>query len=928
MAKPFTSLKKVFFPLLFISSFLGAQTPFWTESFSNGCASNCSAVGYSGINGAWTQTITGPEDPAPNRWFVSSAENNNGIGVCTSAATGNPTLHISADPSSILCPSDCGAAYDAGGGFPTNTTTDRRIESPTINCSAQSGAITLAFTYIEEGDPGSDYFEVYYSANNGGSWTLLGTPTPTNNSSCAAGGTMTPYSVALPASASSNATVKIGFRWRNDDDGIGFDPSCAIDDVTLASAAVSAIPVVTIGGPTTGCVGTPLAFTGSATNAPILSWTWSALPAGATISTPSSQNPSITFSSGGTYTLTLNATNASGSGTQTYTVVISATGPPTIAISPTTACAGQSNTFTAAITNGGTAPTYQWQVNGGNVGTGNSYTSASLTAGQTVTCILTSNSACASPTTATSNSVTVTSCGNPTPSITLSSTTACAGTPIGFGGSVSGGVASSWAWTSNPAANATFTTPTLQNTSGTFSAGGTYTITLTVQPGGGTATATVTITALPTLAITATKDTICKGTSTTLTAATATAYQWSSPIPGSQAAMPTVTVSPTVSTTYTVVGTTNNCSSVATKNIIVLNNTAAQAGATNYFPCMGSISTLTANPSGMQYSWAPSINLSCYNCQNPTFTPTVAGPVIYTLTVTGKCLTTTTDTVMVTGVQCVPPTPVIMQYNHDICRLDCVQFFDSSYYPPLTYLWVFEGGSPDTSYVQNPVVCYNIESSQAPGGTGYYYIDLTVKNVIGQSNTIRDSIRVLPSPLASINNGQHVVNIQTGDAVTLDASSWTGGATSYTWTQQSGVPVPSADLSCTNCGITSASPLFTTTYIVQATNSIGCSDYDTIQVRVDLKCGEVFVPNAFSPNNDGVNDVLHVRTNCFNQMLFKIYNRWGEVVFQSEDPTIGWDGTYNGKPMDTGVFVYYIEGNLKDKERTLISQKGNITLVR
>src|SRR5437762_6115876 len=117
MAKPFTSLKKVFFPLLFISSFLGAQTPFWTESFSNGCASNCSAVGYAGTNGAWTQTITGTEDPAPNRWFVSSAENNNGLGVCTSAATGNPTLHISADPSSILCPNDCGAAYDAGGGF-------------------------------------------------------------------------------------------------------------------------------------------------------------------------------------------------------------------------------------------------------------------------------------------------------------------------------------------------------------------------------------------------------------------------------------------------------------------------------------------------------------------------------------------------------------------------------------------------------------------------------------------------------------------------------------------------------------------------------------------------------------------------------------------------------------------------------------------
>lgn len=926
MAKPFTSFKKAFFPFIFLSSFLGAQTPFWTENFNNGCTNNCSAVGYSGFNGPWTQTVTGSEGGTPNLWFVSESENNNGLGSCTGPSGSNATLHISSDPGSFICQNDCGAAYDATSAA---NKTDRRIESPTINCAAQSGPITLGFTYIEEGDPGNDFFDVYYSANNGGSWALLGTPTATNNTSCTAGGMMTAYTIALPATASSNPTVKIGFRWRNTGPNFSAaDPSCAIDDVTLATTTL-AVPSVTINGPTTGCTGASLAFTGTATNPPITAWSWTCLPAGATITSPAAQNTNVTFSSGGTYTLTLTATNASGSGSQTYTVTISANGPPTIAISPTTACAGQSNTFTATITNGGTAPTYQWQVNGSNVGTGNTYTSSTLTAGQTVTCNLTSNSACAVPTTATSNSVTVTSCGNPTPSMSLSSTTACAGTPIGLFGTVTGGSASSWAWTSNPSTGATFTSPTLQNTNVTFNAGGTYTITLTVQPGSGTVSATVTITPLPTLAITATKDTICKGSSTTLTAATATAYQWASPpIPLGQAALPSVTVSPTVTTSYTVVGTTSGCSSVATKNIVVLNNTAAAASATNYYPCMGNTSTLIANPPGMTYSWAPSINLSCYNCQNPTFTPSISGPVIYTLTVTGKCLTSTTDTVMVTGVPCVPPTPVIQQYNHDICRLQCIQFMDSSYYPPLSYSWVFEGGSPGTSTDQNPVVCYNVESSQAPGGTGYYYIDLTVTNIIGQTNSIRDSIRVLPSPLASINNGQHVVNIQTGDAVTLDASSWTGGATTYNWTYLPPVSSYGIQLSCTACGVTEASPLFTTTYVVQASNALGCSDYDTIQVRVDLRCGEVFVPNAFSPNNDGVNDVLHVKTNCFNQILFKIYNRWGELVFQSDDPSIGWDGTYQGKPMDTGVFVYYIEGNLKDKERTLISQKGNITLVR
>jgi gliding motility-associated-like protein len=512
---------------------------------------------------------------------------------------------------------------------------------------------------------------------------------------------------------------------------------------------------------------------------------------------------------------------------------------------------------------------------------------------------------------------------NPVPDFTFGPNNACAGTVVNFQGSATG-TPTSFAWTCSPAAGVTFTAPASTNTNATFTTGGTYNVTLTVQPGGGTVTKTVTVKSIPVITVTAGKDTICKGSNTTLTASstlTSTTYSWSPSAGLNSITSANVIASPTVTVTYTVIGTTNGCAGTpVTKQLTVLNTTPAVATSNNYYPCLTSSAVLTASPVGaIAYQWSPTINLSCYNCQSPTFTPTGQGVQIYTLTVTGKCITPATDTVKITSVNCVPPTPVIQQYDHDICRLDCIQFMDSSYYPPLQYLWTFEGGSPTTSTEQNPTVCYNIESSQAPGGTGYFYVDLRVINTVQDTAYLHDSIRVLPSPLANINAGAVSTTIQTGDAVSLNASSYTSGATSYSWT-------PALDLSCTDCGITEASPLQTTMYIVEATNSVGCSDYDSILVRVSLKCGEVFVPNAFSPNGDGKNDVLRVKNNCFLQVLFRIYNRWGELVFQTEDPNVGWDGTYKGSPLDAGVFVYFVEGVLSDK--TTIDKKGNVTLIR
>ena len=233
-----TNMKKLYIlsALLFVAVTSHAQV-FWTEDFNNGCTANCAGVGYTGLNGAWTQTITGAEEADPNIWYVSCAENGHTPGICgtgcasASATATLATLHVGA--SQVLI-GDMGASYDAGGFCPSLTCpeTDRRIESPTINCTGQS-SITLGFNYITAGSPPNDQCTLWYF--DGTTWNLLPTLTATPTGCSGGQGQWTAFSTTLPASANNNANVKIGFRWVNNDDGVGTDPSFAVDNITLAS---------------------------------------------------------------------------------------------------------------------------------------------------------------------------------------------------------------------------------------------------------------------------------------------------------------------------------------------------------------------------------------------------------------------------------------------------------------------------------------------------------------------------------------------------------------------------------------------------------------------------------------------------------------------------------------------------------------------
>jgi hypothetical protein len=232
-----------------ISAATGSFGTFWTETFENSCYSMCQARFYSGSNGAWTETY-GTNESAANEWFVSCAEVGHAAGECGSSCNwscDNQTdgsLHVGASPDDPW-PGDVGAAYGADG--PTSCSffaycvlTDKRMNSPTINCTGKSN-ITLAFNYIEGGDGTNDNATLWYY--DGNTWAqltdLAKTTTCTACDGSSGQGYWTAYSVSLPSSANNNANVKIGFRWVNNADGIGTDPSFAVDDITLTTSVTS-----------------------------------------------------------------------------------------------------------------------------------------------------------------------------------------------------------------------------------------------------------------------------------------------------------------------------------------------------------------------------------------------------------------------------------------------------------------------------------------------------------------------------------------------------------------------------------------------------------------------------------------------------------------------------------------------------------------
>ncbi len=153
-------------------------------------------------------------------------------------------------------------------------------------------------------------------------------------------------------------------------------------------------------------------------------------------------------------------------------------------------------------------------------------------------------------------------------------------------------------------------------------------------------------------------------------------------------------------------------------------------------------------------------------------------------------------------------------------------------------------------------------------------------------------------------------------------STWLGNGYTYQWSPPTWINNPLIFNPL-------ASPYGSVTYTVVATDKYGCNFTDTVEITVlEVFCEDpfIFVPNAFTPNGDGINDILYLYTIYAEDVYFAIYNRWGERVFETRNKENGWDGTFKGRDSDPGVFDYYLEVRCFNK--ILFKKKGNITLIR
>ena len=155
-----------------------------------------------------------------------------------------------------------------------------------------------------------------------------------------------------------------------------------------------------------------------------------------------------------------------------------------------------------------------------------------------------------------------------------------------------------------------------------------------------------------------------------------------------------------------------------------------------------------------------------------------------------------------------------------------------------------------------------------------------------------------------------------GGQTVLDAETNATGTYTIEW-------LPTTDLSCTDCLNPVASPDNTTTYSILITDENGCTASDQVTVNVQL---DFTVPNAFTPNGDGLNDMFMVRADFLEEFEMIIYNRWGEEIFRSEDISKGWNGMYNDTEQEVGTYMFLVKATTINGNELL--KTGTVSLLR
>ncbi len=681
------------------------------------------------------------------------------------------------------------------------------LRTPALNFSGANSSLKVKFdvAYRMYSTASADTLNVYLSSDCGSTWTRLYTK---------GGATLSTVTGTLGTAFTPTANA----QWRRDSISLssyvgltsvylkfesrsGWGNNVYLDNINVNSTAVVSVPTASFTSVAAKCQGTSITLSDQSTNTPT-GWLWS-MP-GASPATSTSQNPSVTYSASGIYTVTLNATNGGGTSTP-FTRTVTINPVPTVAAVSSTICAGATGTITASG-----ASTYAWNTGGTtasitavpsattvytvtgtsalsctNVATATitikalptvaatsatlcSGTSSVLTASGASTYTWTSGSSTAtisvSPTTTTVYTVTGTgtnACVNTTtsnvtvnalPSTTIISSTICAGATATL---IASG-ASTYTWN---------TGATTANLSANPAATTNYTVTGKSAAGCiKTATASITVGSAPSISLAS--STICAGSSAVLSASGVTSYTWTS---GPNTA--TYSVTPTATTIYTVSGNLTGCTATAVKTATITVNALPNVTVNSSSICAGSTATLTSSGAST-YAWSNGVTTSGITV-NPTTTTS------YTVTGTSAvgCSKAVVSTVSVNAL------PTVLVNAVTICSGSTATLTASG---ASSYLW--NTGATGTTLAVSPA-----------SSTTY---TVTGTSTSGCANTATTGVTVVSAPAITVNSA----SVCAGSSTQLVAS----GVTSYTWS--TGI----------NSSTLSVSPTATMVYTVTG-NIAGCT---------------------------------------------------------------------------------------------------------
>lgn len=314
-------------------------------------------------------------------------------------------------------------------------------------------------------------------------------------------------------------------------------------------------------------------------------------------------------------------------------------------------------------------------------------------------------------------------------------------------------------------------------------------------------------------------------------------------------------------------------------------------------------STTLAASGASQYAWTPAAGLSCTNCATPTASP--LRETKYFVEAQNNYGCQARDSVLIRVKQ---PFSIQAHRGDTLCKGEVLQLFASG---AELYTW-YPASGLDNAGSDQP--------KARPQSTVTY-------QVIGRDdhNCFTDTayVPVAVYPYPTLKAGEDL-NIGVGNSVTLKTEV-SADVNSIKWT-------PATWLSCSDCPNPVATPKQTTTYTVEASNEGGCVSRDVLSLFVFCNNSNLYIPNTFSPNSDGHNDVFYPRgKGVFSIRAFRIFNRWGDIVFQqtnftANDASKGWNGLHNGQLAPQDVYIYTLE--VVCENNAIFTEKGNISLIR